>query len=224
MIRRPPRSTLFPYTTLFRSVGDREIPDHPLVQQTIQDCLLEAMDFPGLKRVLEEMDAGRCRLVARGTTEPSPLSHEVINATLYAYLDDAPLEERRSQAVITRRGLDVKTAEELGRLDQASIDRVRDEAWPEATSADELHDALLVMGVIPNAEVGTRNAEQRAYCEELARAGRAGTLLLEPRLCVAAERVPMLEAGFPEVACKPALAAPGRERAKSWTPRGAIPG
>src|SRR5207302_1341729 len=142
-------------------------------------------------RVLEEMDAGRCRLVARDTTEPSPLSHEVINAKPYAFLDDAPLEERRTQAVITRRGLDVKTAEELGRLDQAAIDRVRDEAWPEATSADELHDALLVMGVIPNAEVGTRNAEQRAYFEELARAGRAGTLLLEPRLCVAAERLPM---------------------------------
>src|SRR6184192_3363700 len=109
-------------------VGDREIPDHPLVQQTIQDCLLEAMDFPGLKRVLEEMDAGRCRLVARDTTEPSPLSHEVINAKPYAFLDDAPLEERRTQAVITRRGLDVKTAEELGRLDQAAIDRVKDEA------------------------------------------------------------------------------------------------
>src|SRR5437588_782767 len=203
-------------------VGDREIPDHPLVQQTIQDCLLEAMDFPGLRRVLEEMEAGRCQLVARDTTEPSPLSHEVINAKPYAFLDDAPLEERRTQAVITRRGLDVKTAEELGRLDQAAIDRVRDEAWPEATSADELHDALLVMGVIPNAEVGTRNAEQRAYFEELARAGRAGTLLLEPRLCVAAERLPMLEAVFPNVCCEPAVVAPERDRARTWTREDAV--
>src|SRR5260370_41321164 len=103
------------------------------------------MDYTGLNHMHEEMQSGRCRLVARDTTEPPPLSHEVINAKPYAFLDDAPLEERRTQAVITRRGLDVKTAEELGRLDQAAIDRVREEAWPDAASADELHDALLVM-------------------------------------------------------------------------------
>src|SRR5881296_2365245 len=203
-------------------VGDREIPDHPLVQQTIADCLLEAMDFPGLKRVLEGMEAGRFTLVARDTTEPSPLAHEVINAKPYAFLDDAPLEERRTQAVITRRGLDVKTAEELGKLDQAAIDRVKDEAWPEVGSADELHDALLVMGAIPNAEVGTRNAEQQVYLDELARSGRAGTLLREPRLCVAAERLPMLEAVFPGVRCEPALSVPARDRAKGWTREEAV--
>src|SRR5207245_2923044 len=203
-------------------VGDREIPDHPLVQQTIQDCLREAMDFPGLKRVLEEMEAGRCQLVARDTTEPSPLSHEVINAKPYAFLDDAPLEERRTQAVITRRGLDVKTAEELGRLDQAAIERVCEEAWPEVASADELHDALLVMGALPNAEVGTRNAEQRSYFEELVKAGRAGLLLHEPRLCVAAERLPMLESAFPGVQCEPAVVAPERDRAKTWTREDAL--
>src|SRR5207244_1022940 len=121
-------------------VGDREIPDHPLVQQTIADCLLEAMDFPGLKRVLEGMAAGQFTLVARDTTEPSPLAHEVINAKPYAFLDDAPLEERRTQAVITRRGLDVKTAEELGKLDQAAIDRVREEAkaWTGEDAVREL--------------------------------------------------------------------------------------
>ena len=203
-------------------VGDREIPDHPLVNQTIADCLLEAMDFPGLKRVLEEMAAGRFTLVARDTTEPSPLSHEVINAKPYAFLDDAPLEERRTQAVITRRGLDVKTAEEFGKLDQAAIDRVKEEAWPDVGSADELHDALLVMGAIPNAEVGTRNAEQRGYFEELARAGRAGKLLPEPRLCVAAERLPMVQAVFPGVACEPALVPPERERAQVWTREDAL--
>src|SRR5881227_4196313 len=110
------------------------------------------MDFPGLKRVLEGMEAGQLTLVAQDTTEPSPLCHEVINARPYAFLDDAPLEERRTQAVITRRGLDVKTAEEFGKLDQAAIDRVKDEAWPDVDSADELHDALLVMGAIPNAD------------------------------------------------------------------------
>src|SRR5690242_15765780 len=165
-------------------VGDREIPDHPLVNQTITDCLLEAMDFPGLKRVLEGIEGGRVRLVARDTTEPSPLSHEVINAKPYAFLDDAPLEERRTQAVITRRGLDVKTAEELGKLDQAAIDRVRDEAWPEVGSADELHDALMVMGAIPIAdggqgrtgEVGGGWGGWGGYLDELVRQRRGSTV------------------------------------------------
>ncbi len=203
-------------------VGDREIPDHPLVQQTIADCLLEAMDFPGLKRVLEGMAAGQFTLVARDTTEPSPLAHEVINAKPYAFLDDAPLEERRTQAVITRRGLDVKTAEELGKLDQAAIDRVREEAWPDVSSADELHDALLVTGALTSAECGTRNAEWQGWFDELARAGRATTLLREPRLWIAAERLPMLEAVFPGAKCEPALSVPERDRAKAWTREDAV--
>src|SRR5207237_5005340 len=122
----------------------------------------------GLKRVLEGMAAGQFTLVARDTTEPSPLAHEVINAKPYAFLDDAPLEERRTQAVITRRGLDVKTAEELGKLDQAAIDRVKEEAWPEVASADELHDALLVMGAIANAEGGRRRAVRQWAFGEMA--------------------------------------------------------
>jgi len=203
-------------------VGDREIPDHPLVQQTIADCLLEAMDFPGLKAVLEGMAAGRFTLVARDTAEPSPLAHEVINAKPYAFLDDAPLEERRTQAVITRRGLDVKTAEELGKLDQAAIERVKEEAWPEARSADELHDALLVSGALTSAECGMRNAEWKGWFEELARAGRATTLLHEPHLWIAAERVPLLEAVFPGARCEPAVSVPERDRAKAWTREDAL--
>ncbi|HEU5260876.1 MAG TPA: DEAD/DEAH box helicase [Gemmatimonadales bacterium] len=203
-------------------VGDREIPDHPLVQQTIADCLLEAMDFPGLVRVLEAMEAGRCTLVARDTPEPSPLSHEVLNAKPYAFLDDAPLEERRTQAVITRRGLDVKTADELGKLDQAAIDRVRDEAWPDVASADELHDALLVMGAIPIADCGLRNAEWRGYFEALVKAGRAATLHSERTFWVAAERVPLLGAVFPGAPCEPAIVPPERERAKSWVREDAL--
>ncbi len=203
-------------------VGDREIPDHPLVQQTIADCLLEAMDFPGLKRVLEAMEAGQFRLVACDTTEPSPLSHEVINAKPYAFLDDAPLEERRTQAVITRRGLDVKTAEEFGKLDQAAIDRVRDEAWPDVSSADELHDALLVMGAVPIAEYGMRNADWKGQFEELVQAGRAGTLHTGTGLWIAAERLPMLEAVFPGMRCEPALNVPERERTKTWVREDAV--
>src|SRR5438876_1353116 len=203
-------------------VGDREIPDHPLVQQTIADCLLEAMDFPGLKRVLEGMAAGQFTLVARDTTEPSPLAQEGINAKPYAFLDDGPLEERRTQAVITRRGLDVKTAEELGKLDQAAIDRVKEEAWPDVSSADELHDALLVMGALTSAECGVRNAEWQGCFEELVKAGRAGALQAGPGLWVAAERLPMLEAVFPGVRCEPALNVPERDRAKAWTREDAV--
>ena len=196
-------------------VGDREIPDHPLVNQTIADCLLEAMDFPGLKRVLEGMEAGAYTLVARDTPEPSPLCHEVLNARPYAFLDDAPLEERRTRAVITRRGLDVKTAEEFGTLDAAAIERVKEEAWPDAENADELHDALLVMGACD-----VRRAAWQGQFEELVRGGRA--TVMDGRLWVAAERVPMLEAAFPGAAFEPALVVPERDRAKTWTREDAI--
>jgi len=197
--------------------GDREIPDHPLVTQTIRDCLDEAMDFAALKRILERIADGQYTLIARDTAEPSPLCHEILNARPYAFLDEAPLEERRTRAVLTRRSLDVKEAEEFGRLDAAAIDRVREEAWPEARSPDELHDALLVAGVLPGAERGMRNAEWTALFEELVRTGRAGTLRHDPPLWIAAERLPMIEAVYPGVTVAPPLAAPERERARAWS-------
>ena len=200
-------------------VGDREIPDHPLVNQTIADCLLEAMDFPGLKRVLEEMEAGQFTLVARDTSEPSPLCHEVLNARPYAFLDDAPLEERRTRAVITRRGLDVKTAEEFGRLDQAAIDLVREQAWPDPENADELHDALLVVGAVPGDEGGkTRNWS--GDFAALVATGRA--TVLDGFLWVATERVPMVQAAFPAGTIDPAVTPPERERARTWTREDAV--
>src|SRR5216117_159332 len=200
-------------------VGDREIPDHPLVNQTIADCLLEAMDFPGLKRVLEGMEAGRCTLIARDTTEPSPLCHEVLNARPYAFLDDAPLEERRTQAVITRRGLDVKTAEEFGKLDQTAIDLVREQAWPDPENADELHDALLVTGAVPSVEAGTHASWKDKY-DSLVGAGRVTTV--DGRLWVATERLPMVQAAFPGALNEPAVAPPEREQAKAWSREDAI--
>ena len=200
-------------------VGDREIPDHPLVNQTIADCLLEAMDFPGLKKVLEGMEAGQYTLVARDTSEPSPLSHEVLNARPYAFLDDAPLEERRTHAVITRRGLDVKTAEEFGKLDQAAIDLVREQAWPDPENADELHDALLVIGAVPKVE-GGKTRDWGGDFATLIAAGRA--TVLDGKLWVATERVPMVQAAFPDAAIEPPVAPPERERAKSWTREDAV--
>ncbi len=201
-------------------VGDRDIPDHPLVTQTIHDCLTEAMDLPGLTRLLGELEAGRLTLIARDTPEPSPLSHEILNAKPYAFLDDAPLEERRTQAVITRRALDHKTADEFGTLDQNAIDRVREEAWPEAGNAEELHDALLVTGGI--ADFGLRIAEWEKHFEALVRDGRATVLEGPVSLWVATERVPMVSAIYPAARFRPEVAVPERERAKTWTREDAI--
>src|SRR5437879_5221785 len=201
-------------------VGDRDIPDHPLVTQTIHDCLTEAMDLPGLTRLLGELEAGKLTLIARDTTEPSPLSHEILTAKPYAFLDDAPLEERRTQAVITRRALDHKTADEFGTLDQSAIDRVREEAWPEAGNAEELHDALLVTGGI--ADFGLRIAEWGEHFEALVRDGRATVLEGPVSLWVATERVPMLSAVYPGAAFEPEVTVPERERVRAWSREDAI--
>src|SRR5437016_5495384 len=201
-------------------VGDRDIPDHPLVTQTIHDCLTEAMDLPGLTRLLGELEAGKLTLIARDTTEPSPVSHEILNAKPYAFLDDAPLEERRTQAVITRRALDHKTADEFGTLDQSAIDRVREEAWPEAGNAEELHDALLVTGGI--ADFGLRIAEWGEHFEALVRDGRATVLEGPVSLWVATERVPMLSAVYPGAAFEPEVTVPERERVRAWSREDAI--
>src|SRR6185312_3910144 len=115
--------------------GEREIPDHPLVRQTINDCLTEAMDIDGLERVLKAMESGDIRVVACDLTQPSPLALEVLSARPYAYLDDAPLEERRTQAVMARRWLAPETAADLGRLDADAIARVRSEVKPDPRDA-----------------------------------------------------------------------------------------
>ncbi len=128
--------------------GDREIPDHPLTNQAIADCLHEAMDIEGLERLLARLEAGEIRVVTRDLTQPSPLALEVLSARPYAYLDDAPLEERRTQAVMARRWLAPENASELGRLDAEAIARVRAEAWPDPVNAEELHDSLLWLGCL----------------------------------------------------------------------------
>src|SRR6185436_9845977 len=117
--------------------GEREVPDHPLVRQTIEDCLTEAMDIGGLEALLMRMEAGEVRCIARDLPEPSPLAHEILNARPYAFLDNAPLEERRTQAVHTRRAGEISGAGALGILDPEAIQRVCEEAWPSATNPDE---------------------------------------------------------------------------------------
>src|SRR5690606_30005056 len=149
--------------------GEREVPDHPLVRQTISDCLNEAMDIGSLERILAEMEAGGLRLEARDLKEPSPLALEVINARPYAFLDDAPLEERRTRAIRSRRHLDPADAGDLGILDPQAIAAVRAEAWPQARNADELHDALMLTGFLTEQEIDP----WRPYLEALVADSRA---------------------------------------------------
>ncbi len=161
--------------------GDREIPDHPLVRQTIDDCVHEVMDLDGLTAILQRIHAGEIRLVARDLPEPSPLTHEILNARPYAFLDDAPLEERRTQAVYTRRAFEPSSADDLGALDPSAIGRVREEAWPEVQNADELHDALLTSGFLTEVEglSGREGGSWGGYFRELVRDRRADRIELE---------------------------------------------
>src|SRR5687767_3816751 len=129
-------------------VGDIRIPDHPLVNETIKDCLHEAMDLDGLKQLIENIGSGALKTVAIDTPEPSPFSHEILNANPYAYLDDAPLEERRARAVQMRRTIGPDTAG-VGALDPGAIAEVAAESFPVARDAEELHDALLTLVVVP---------------------------------------------------------------------------
>ncbi len=133
--------------------GDRQIPDHPLVDQTVRDCLQEAMDFEGLRRVLQRIHAGELQLLARDTPEPSLFAAEILNAKPYAFLDDAPLEERRAHAVQLRRAGEPSAAGDLGALDESAIERVRDEVRPDPRDADELHDALITSGFLTPSEM-----------------------------------------------------------------------
>jgi ATP-dependent Lhr-like helicase len=186
-------------------VGEREVPDHPLVNQTIFDCLHEAMDIGGLQRLLAGLERGDIQVIARDLTEPSPLAHEVLTARPYAYLDDAPLEERRTQAVMSRRWLDPENASELGQLDAAAIKRVRAEAWPDPANADELHDALVWLGFLTDAEA-TTGANSREWLSDLARAGRVTRLsTATATFWVAAERLPHFQALWPSAALDPEI-------------------
>jgi ATP-dependent Lhr-like helicase len=152
--------------------GDIQIPDHPLVNEVMKDVLTEAMDLDGLKNLLRRMDDGRIRCVAVDTPVPSQFSHEILNANPYAYLDDAPLEERRARAVEMRRILPESVLEEVGKLDPAAIAQVRDEAWPDVRDADELHDVLHTLIAVPVEHVATdalaRHSEQSSAPVELA--------------------------------------------------------
>ena len=239
-------------------VGDREIPDHPLVEQTIHDCLTEAMDIDGLEEVLRKIENGQIRCIARDLPEPSPLAAEILNARPYAFLDNAPLEERRTQAVYTRRASERSGSDGLGILDSAAIEKVQREAWPEAANADELHDALVLLGLMTPEEIQrTANGEsavplvsalvaenratrvvfaaQHSKDREVLKCGSAlplssgdgksekrsrwvGSALQNTSatraFCIAAERLPMIQAIYPNAIVEPDLVLPDSVRGK----------
>jgi ATP-dependent Lhr-like helicase len=191
--------------------GPLQIPDHPLTRQTVRDCLYEAMDVDRLIGVFERIERGEIRMHARDTMEPSPFAHEILNAKPYAYLDDAPLEERRTRAVSLRRTLP-ESQRDLGELDAAAIDRVREEARPDPRDADELHDLLLnvVVGAgdwrLEAADDGSNIA---SWYDELVAAGRAATVTTGAGgMWFPAEHLRRIAAMYPGAPTAPAVALP----------------
>ncbi|MES1165663.1 MAG: DEAD/DEAH box helicase, partial [Verrucomicrobiota bacterium] len=199
--------------------GAIEVPDHPLVRETIGDCLVEAMDAAGLRGVLEAMADRRIQTDTRELPEPSVFAHEILNANPYAFLDDAPLEERRTRAVSVRRGLPAAVADRIGGLDPAAVASVLDESRMDARDADELHDLLLDLGALPEA-IG-RARDFGDLFEQLVDARRAARLEGgDGALWVAAERRSVAAAVWPGRRFVPDVVEPPARRAPVWSDAG----
>jgi ATP-dependent Lhr-like helicase len=199
-------SAVFPAQTACKEnvVGDIELPDQPLVRQTMDDCLHEAADLEGLVTVLGAIESGAIEIVGLDTREPSPFAHELLNANPYAFLDDAPLEERRARAVTMRRTLSIEALRDLTQLDPEVITQVKEQAWPLVRDADELHDVLLSLGMLPEADgSGWRN-----YFSVLRASGRATTVERATKFWVATERWPLVMAIWPEAHACPEVRVP----------------
>lgn len=201
-------ATVFPdqVACLENIVGEREIPEHPLVAQTLDDCLHDAMDSKGWLALLRRIENGEIEILARDLPTPSPLAMEVLGARPYAFLDDAPLEERRTQAVLNRRWTDPESSADLGALDAAAIDAVREEAWPQARHPDELHEALMGLGCLAEADTQA-DSQWPAWLSELARGGRATRMQIaqDRALWLPIERLALLQSIYPGARCEPAL-------------------
>ncbi len=176
--------------------GEREVPDHPLIRQTLEDCLHEVMDYDGFEAVLKRIEAGEIEIVCCDLTAPSPLSEAILNARPYAFLDDGAAEERRTLAVRSQGLGNIVEAADLGKLDVDAIDRVRQEVQPAPVDADELHDALVVHGFLTEAE----GAAWNDLFDQLYKQRRAA--LVNPSagesLWVAAERLAEFRAVLPQ--------------------------
>ncbi|HMC62667.1 MAG TPA: hypothetical protein VKJ01_25965, partial [Candidatus Solibacter sp.] len=182
--------------------GEVRIPDHPLVKETIGNCLYEAMDLNGLCALLTALHDGQIRTVAVDTPEPSPFSHEILNANPYAFLDDAPLEERRTRAVQMRRTLPADYADGASALDPDAIAQVTAEVWPPMRDADELHEALCGLSLMPAGQA-------RELFDELVAARRAASLtLMGSEFWVPAERADLVRRAYPAAVLEPPVSVP----------------
>jgi ATP-dependent Lhr-like helicase len=180
--------------------GPVQPPHHPLVEEALRDCLSEAMDAGALRALLGRIQRGEVRLLARDVAEPSPLAHEILGARPWAFLDDAPLEERRARAVVLRRALPPADAAGVGALDPEALREVAAQVALAPRDAEEAHDLLLELGLVPAAEAGP----WRALAEDLKRDGRAASARLgEREWLIAAERVGLWRALFPALASTP---------------------
>jgi ATP-dependent Lhr-like helicase len=209
-------ATVFPdqVACLENIVGEREVPDHPLVAQTMHDCLREAMDVDGWLALLRALEAGEVQVVARDLTGPSPFAAEVLGARPYAFLDDAPLEERRTRAVQAR-GFNAGQAEDLGRLDLGAIEGAREDAWPQPRDADEMHEAMMQLGAATAGEAEASGWS--GLLSELASVRRAAALSVgDAMLWTTAERLPQLLALHPQAAFEPCLGIPA-DYARDWS-------
>ena len=165
-------TAVFPMATACqdnRPPGNIEVPSHPLVEETLRDCLEEAMDIEGLTTILQRIEQGDVQCLSIESPTPSPFSHEILNANPYGFLDDAPLEERRSRAVSIRHVLPPEEAATIGALDTEAIASVCQEVWPRVRDADELQEALHLLAWVPE----DRATEWRAYLPDLLDSGRA---------------------------------------------------
>ncbi|MBX9850484.1 MAG: DEAD/DEAH box helicase [Cytophagaceae bacterium] len=200
--------------------GEREVPDHPLVNQTIHDCLTEAMDIDELEKLLKQIEGGEVELYARDLREPSPLAQEILNARPYAFLDDAPLEERRTRAVINRRWLDPSEAKDLGKLDEQAIINVKAEAWPEAENADEFQDALSMAGYFTKEEVWKDGGINlwNVFFNELRNQGRVTSVSVNDKkeLWISVDRIPQFNAVFPDLKLTAPFPLPAKLLEKQW--------
>jgi len=207
-------------------VGEREIPDHPLVNQTLDDCLHDVMDIDGLQILLQQIENKKVTISCRDLVTPSPLAQEILTAKPYAFLDDAPAEERRTRAVNANRSLDIESARDLGVLDPAAIKKVCDEAWPIANSLDEAHDALLMLGFVTQQEA--LEYEWEGLFEQLATDKRATRFSIQAsentvyRIWVCAERLTLLHCIHAKAEIAPNIKSVGTISQQTWEPHTAL--
>ncbi|MFC3130146.1 DEAD/DEAH box helicase [Coralloluteibacterium stylophorae] len=201
-------------------VGEREVPAHPLVAQTVRDCLHEAMDVEALEALLARIETGAVTFACRDLFQPSPLAAEVLGARPYSFLDGAPLEERRTQAVGERTFGDAESVGDFGALDPGAIAAVRAEAWPEARDPDEVHEALAGLGCLTAEEVAREG--WLPHLDALARGGRACRVHAdadgdaETARWFAVERLPLARALYPGAAAAAPLAVPDEYAREAW--------